>query len=111
MAKGSGPGGQSVNKTNNAVRLKHLPTSVSVRCHETRSLDANRKIALAKLASAVDVHVNGEESVQRQIQRLESERKKWKEEEKARKREAKRLSKLHQEESKSGENTSEDKGR
>ena len=28
--KGSGPGGQSVNKTNNCIQLKHLPTGIVV---------------------------------------------------------------------------------
>ena len=29
--KGSGPGGQSVNKTSNCVQLKHLPTGIVVK--------------------------------------------------------------------------------
>ncbi len=48
-AKGSGPGGQAVNKTNNAVRLKHLPTGVNVKVHESRSVETNRKIAWTRL--------------------------------------------------------------
>ena len=36
VAKGSGPGGQSVATSSNAVRLLHEPTRVTVRCHETR---------------------------------------------------------------------------
>merc|ERR1711974_302046 len=31
--KGSGPGGQNVNKMSNAVFLKHLPTGLWVKCH------------------------------------------------------------------------------
>jgi protein subunit release factor B len=42
---GSGPGGQSINKTNNNVQLLHKPTGVQVKCQETRSLEQNRKIA------------------------------------------------------------------
>ena len=32
--KGSGPGGQNVNKMSNAVFLKHLPTGLWVKCHQ-----------------------------------------------------------------------------
>jgi hypothetical protein len=42
---GSGPGGQSINKTQNNVQLLHKPTGVRVSCQETRSLEQNRKIA------------------------------------------------------------------
>ena len=42
---GSGPGGQSINKTNNNVQLLHKPTGIQVKCQETRSLQQNRKIA------------------------------------------------------------------
>jgi protein subunit release factor B len=42
---GSGPGGQSINKTQNNVQLLHTPTGIRVNCQETRSLEQNRKIA------------------------------------------------------------------
>ncbi|KAF9650921.1 hypothetical protein BDM02DRAFT_3140328 [Thelephora ganbajun] len=40
-----GPGGQSINKTNNNVQLLHKPTGIQVKCQETRSLQQNRKTA------------------------------------------------------------------
>jgi protein subunit release factor B len=43
--KGSGPGGQKINKTSSAVQLKHLPTGIVVKCQETRSRTQNRKYA------------------------------------------------------------------
>ena len=36
FVKGTGPGGQSVNKTRNCVQLTHLPSGLSVQCHEQR---------------------------------------------------------------------------
>jgi protein subunit release factor B len=60
--KGSGPGGQKINKTSSAVQLKHVPTGVVVKCQETRSRDQNRKIARRILADRLDVMENGPQS-------------------------------------------------
>lgn len=43
--KGSGPGGQSINKTRNNVQLLHKPSGIRVTCQDTRSLTQNREIA------------------------------------------------------------------
>ncbi|XP_034257064.1 probable peptide chain release factor C12orf65 homolog, mitochondrial [Thrips palmi] len=73
--RGSGPGGQSVAKTNNCVQLKHIPTGIVVRCHESRSVDQNRKTARIRLLTRLDNVLNGEDSVEAQIRR-ENRRKK-----------------------------------
>ncbi|KAI1124528.1 RF-1 domain-containing protein [Nemania abortiva] len=60
--KGSGPGGQKINKTNSAVQLKHLPTGLVVKCQATRSRSQNRTIARQLLADKLDDMTRGDES-------------------------------------------------
>jgi len=45
FVRGSGPGGQSINKTRNNVQLLHIPTGIRIDCQYTRSLIDNRRIA------------------------------------------------------------------
>ena len=49
----SGAGGQSVNTSNSAVRLTHIPTGVVVTCQTERSQLKNRNIALELLKSKI----------------------------------------------------------
>lgn len=60
--KGSGPGGQKINKTSSAVQLKHIPTGVVVKSQETRSRTQNRKIARRLLAERIEELELGEDS-------------------------------------------------
>mmetsp|Transcript_10572 Transcript_10572/g.11008 ORF Transcript_10572/g.11008 Transcript_10572/m.11008 type:complete len:124 (+) Transcript_10572:20-391(+) len=60
--RGSGPGGQSVNKSKNRVRLTHIPTGIQVQCHQERDLETNRRIARRILRDKLDLLENGKES-------------------------------------------------
>jgi len=62
FVRGSGPGGQKINKTSNRVVLVHEPTGVRVECQETRSLQQNRKIARRRLREKLDEYLNGSQS-------------------------------------------------
>ena len=47
--RSSGPGGQRKNKTETAVRLRHLPSGITVIATEFRSQAQNRKLAFERL--------------------------------------------------------------
>lgn len=60
--KGSGPGGQKINKTNSAAQLTHLPTGIVVKSQATRSRTQNYNIARRILAEKVELLEKGDES-------------------------------------------------
>ena len=51
--RAGGPGGQHVNKTESAVRLKHLPSGVVVSSQQERSQHRNKAICLQKLREKI----------------------------------------------------------
>src|SRR5687768_15121235 len=52
--RASGPGGQHVNKTESAVRLRHLPSGVIVTSQQERSQHRNKALCLQKLRDKIE---------------------------------------------------------
>jgi protein subunit release factor B len=51
--RSSGPGGQRKNKTETAVRIKHLPSGITVIATEYRSQAQNRALAFKRLQERI----------------------------------------------------------
>jgi protein subunit release factor B len=51
--RASGPGGQHVNKTESAIRLRHLPSGVVVTSQQERRQHRNKALCLQKLRKKI----------------------------------------------------------
>ena len=54
FVRGSGHGGQKINKTSIAVQLKHLPTGTVIKFQQFRERSMNRILALRELLRKLD---------------------------------------------------------
>lgn len=54
FVRGTGPGGQKINKTSSTVWLRHGPTGVEVRCQRERSQAANRDLAWLEMCEKLE---------------------------------------------------------
>src|SRR5476649_1944475 len=54
FVRGTGPGGQKINKTSSTVWLRHRPTGIEVRCQRERSQAANRELAWSELCAKLE---------------------------------------------------------
>ena len=62
FTRGSGKGGQKINKTSNCVQLHYPPLGISVRCQRERKRTINRFLALRELVDQIEMKVSPETS-------------------------------------------------
>lgn len=74
FVRGSGPGGQKINKTSSTVWLRHGPTGVEVRCQAERSQAANREAAWAELCAKLEARVRERAAAAQQAKEAERRR-------------------------------------
>jgi protein subunit release factor B len=64
--RGSGSGGQKINKTASCVYLKHTPSGIEVKCQAQRSRELNRFIARKELCETYQEQILGIQSARQQ---------------------------------------------
>jgi Protein chain release factor B len=65
FTRGSGAGGQKINKTSSTVVLRHGPSGTEVRCQAERSQAANRARAWELFCEKLEARVRAEEASRR----------------------------------------------
>lgn len=75
--RSSGHGGQSVNTTDSAVRLTHLPTGITVVCQNERSQLQNKKKAMLYLQSKIQQYYRAEQAEEKKMLKGEYTEASW----------------------------------
>ena len=65
FTRGSGPGGQKINKTSSTVVLRHAPSGVELRCQAERSQAANRERAWELFCAKLEERAREAEAARR----------------------------------------------
>lgn len=66
--RGSGKGGQKINKTSSCVQLRHIPSGLEVKCQRSRLQASNRFLARRELCDKLEEQILGRQSRRRQEQ-------------------------------------------
>lgn len=74
FVRGSGPGGQKINKTSSTVWLRHRPTGIEVRCQTERSQAVNREAAWQELCVKLETRLREQKESLTQARELERRR-------------------------------------
>lgn len=74
FVRGSGPGGQKINKTSSTVWLRHGPTGVEVRCQAERSQAANREQAWWELCGKLEARAQAVAAAAKQAKEAQRRR-------------------------------------
>lgn len=64
--RGSGHGGQKINKTSSCVYIQHVPTGIEIKCQAQRSREMNRFLARRELCERIEEIELGKKSARRQ---------------------------------------------
>lgn len=77
FVRGSGSGGQKINKTSSCVQLRHLPSGVEVRCQKHRERERNRLSALKLLLRKIEqIRLGKLSEIDRKIHKIKKQKQK-----------------------------------
>jgi len=74
FVRGSGSGGQKINKTSSAVQLKHIPTGIIIKYQKHRERSMNRILALRELLGKL----NPDSKKDQQLEKIRKQKKRKK---------------------------------